>query len=113
MNKYLVRLCFQVTGPDHHAGQFDEQYRVIFAADRHAALIKAGILGETEAGAIPSAGEAPCEWHFAGIADIFDLDAARDGAFLYSETVHKDPGSYIQYLNLRHKEIQLKTRTFA
>lgn len=104
MNWYLAKINFRIIcGAGNHKPQFDEQLRLIFAADSLEAFYKARLIGEKE-------GCADCgpqvTWVFLDVSELHLLSELTDGAELYSNVrEEEDPDIYIR--NTKSRAMQL------
>ncbi len=90
MNWYLVKIVFRIIcGDGNHSPQFDEQLRLIHAADEFHAFQKARKLGETEQDNFLNAANKPVHWKFIDVCEINKLAELNDGAEMYSR-IHEE-----------------------
>lgn len=119
MNWYLAKLVYRIrcgTDGDQHA-QFDEQLRLIAAANETIAFEKAVSIGEQEQEIFLNQQEKLVQWEFVNISELYQLSELIDGAELYSriqetddadefaELVHRKAAHIKQ--NITHKILQL------
>ena len=88
MNWYLVKLVYQIIcGDGLHTAQFDEQLRIIEAADDIHALAKAQLLGHREQETFYNNKEKLVQWKFIDTTEICQLTKLSDGTELYSRII--------------------------
>lgn len=101
MNWYLVKIIFRIIcGEGQHTPQFDEQLRLIEAADEGEAFTKAKGLGLLEEDVFINSRQQMVQWKFINIAELYKLNGFIHGAELYSrihETENAD--QYIMLTN--------------
>ncbi len=115
MKKYLAKLIFKVSFEDQSQNvEFDEQMRLIEARNLEEAFFKARYLGQKEEEAFTNKDLNKITWSFIDVADLYTIEATKDGEQLYS-TTHKmeDDQSFIQYIKQKSMEIQVKNLTFV
>jgi Domain of unknown function (DUF4288) len=106
-NWFLIKIVFQIIcGKGNHKPQFEEQLRLIAAADANAAIDKAVQLAKQEA----SVAEA-VEWKFVAVTDIYPFINLLDGAEMFSKiTEEEQEAAYVYTQQLKEKA--LRTRKF-
>lgn len=114
MKWFVLRYIFQIiSGDGNYASQFDEQLRLIQAADATDALSK----GEQQASNFHRPfrnchGEL-VKWEFICIADLYEIEAPADGSEIAS-VLHepKDMANFLEELKRReafvHQSIQIE-----
>jgi hypothetical protein len=91
MNWYLVKLVYRIIcGDGNHSPQFDEQLRLIHAADELHAFQKARRLGEGEQDNFLNVADKPVQWKFIDVCELHKLDDLIDGAEMYSRIHEED-----------------------
>jgi hypothetical protein len=94
MNWYLTKLVFRITcGDGNHPAQFDEQLRLISAADRLQAFTKAGEMGKKESEIFYNQQRELIQWQFINVSELYALTPMIDGAELYSHVEVTDDGN--------------------
>ncbi|MDP4148014.1 MAG: DUF4288 domain-containing protein [Bacteroidota bacterium] len=111
MNWYLGKLVFRIIcGEGQHTPQFDEQLRLISAANEEVAFAKAVILGEREQEGFYNQEQKLVQWKFINVAELYKLSGLLDGAELYSRIQETDnPNLYIELTNKKAAHIRLNT----
>lgn len=85
MNWFLAKLVFRIIyGDGHHTPQFDEQLRLIYAADELHAFHKARLLGEGDCLKDNDDIIANVKWKFIDVVELHLLKEYTDGAEIYS-----------------------------
>lgn len=113
MNWYLVKIVYQIIcGDGQHKPQFDEQLRLISAANQLQAFEKAKLIGISEEDHFLTHLNKPVLWKFINVAEIHALDKLVDGAEMYSKICEEDNAdNYIRSINLRAAHL-LETATY-
>jgi len=119
MNWYLAKIVYRIhcgTDGDQHA-QFDEQLRLISAANETEAFEKATGIGQQEQEIFLNKQEKLIEWKFINVSELYQLSALIDGAELYSRIQETDNADLFTELvhrkaahikeNITHKILQL------
>jgi len=103
MNWYLAKIVYRIIcGDGNHTPQFDEQLRLIHAADELHAFQKARRLGEKEQDSFLNAVEKPVHWKFIDVSELHKLDDLIDGAEMYSRIrEEEDADIYIKITQMR------------
>ena len=101
---YLAKINFRIIcGAGNHTPQFDEQLRLVFAADSLEAFYKARLIGEKE-------GNTECgpqvKWAFIDVSELHLLSELADGAELYSNVrEEEEPDLYIRNTKKRASQL--------
>jgi len=91
MKWYLAKIVYRIIcGDGNHTAQFDEQLRLIYAADELHAFQKARRLGEREQDHFLNAVQKPVHWKFIDVSELHRLDDLIDGAEMYSRIREED-----------------------
>ena len=101
MNWYVAKLVFRIERPDmeDHA-DFDEQYRLVLAADEESAFARAKIIGVKNEQIFEGADGASVRWHFIDTAFVRQLDELADGVELFSSTLSSEhPSEYEAFVH--------------
>lgn len=119
MNWYLAKIVYRIrcgTDGDQHA-QFDEQLRLIAAANETIAFEKATSIGEQEQEIFLNQQQKLVQWEFVNISELYQLSELIDGAELYSRIQETDDAAQFTELvhrkaahikeNITHKILQL------
>lgn len=102
MNWFLAKIVYRIIcGDGDHTPQFDEQLRLIAAADEKGALKKAYAIGLQEEDCFYNTAEKLVQWKFINVAELFSITEMTDGAEVYSRIEEKDNGD--QYTDLIHR----------
>jgi hypothetical protein len=109
MKWYMMKLVFQIIcGDGNHTPQFDEQLRLVHAADEDTAFAKAKELGESEAETFYNQKEQLVQWRFINVSELYCLSLV-DGAELFShinEVEHAN--DYIDLVHAKAEQIKEK-----
>ena len=96
MNWYVAKVVFRIiSGDGNHHAQFDEQLRLISAADEQQAFEKATEIGLNNQDRFLNDQSQQVRWQFIDVAEINPLEGLTDGAELYYQ-IHEtaDAGLY-------------------
>ena len=103
MNWYLAKIIFQIIcGEGTHTPQFDEQLRLIHAADETEAFQKAQHIGCAEEDAFENVQQQIVQWKFVNVTELYLLNGLIDGAELYSRIHEADDADH--YIGNVHKK---------
>ena len=111
MNWYLAKIVFQILcGEGEHTAQFDEQLRLVSAANEEEAFQKALTIGRTEEDCFLNNRQQTVCWQFINVAELYRLSELIDGAELYSNIRESEhPDHFIQNTHKKAVHIQEKT----
>jgi hypothetical protein len=111
MNWYLAKIVFRIIcGQGSHTPQFDEQLRLIEAANEQEAFEKANSIGMREQDEFYNQQQKLVQWKFINIAELYKLSGLLDGAELYSRIQETDNADlYIELTNKKAAHIQLNS----
>lgn len=111
MNWYLSKIIFQIVcGEGRHTPQFDEQLRLISAANEQQAFEKAVAIGQQEEDAFFNYEHKPVQWKFINVAELYKLSGLLDGAEMYSRIQETDdPDTYIDDIHRRAAHIKVNS----
>ncbi|MFM9911336.1 MAG: DUF4288 domain-containing protein [Chitinophagaceae bacterium] len=111
MNWYLAKIVYRILcGDGNHTAQFDEQLRLIGAANEEDAFIKAQQIGRKEEDCFLNNKQEMVCWQFINIAELYKLSELIDGAELYSTIRENDHADlYIDLIHKKAANIQQKT----
>jgi len=113
MNRYLVKMNFQIRIADDHS-RFDEQIRIVDAIDEEGALFKASALGRKEETLYLNNEAEEVHWKFIGVTDIINLTGMKSGDLVNERLCRKtDHASYMDFLKKKSLEIQVKSVSFV
>lgn len=106
MNWYLAKIVFQIIcGDGTHQAQFDEQLRLIQAANKRAAFAKAVEIGETEEDFFYNIHQQPVHWRFVNVCELYRMEELLDGAEIYSKI--KETDNAADYTALIHNRASI------
>jgi hypothetical protein len=91
MNWYLTKIVYQIIcGDGNHTAQFDEQLRLISAADEVEAFSKAQHIGKMEEESFYNQRQQMVSWKFINVCELYKLSELIDGAEIYSRIQEAD-----------------------
>lgn len=91
MNWYLTKIVYQIiSGDGKHTAQFDEQLRLIAAADEQEAFDKAQCIGKKDEESFLNQQHQLVKWKFINVCELHKLNALTDGAEIYSRIQEAD-----------------------
>lgn len=103
MNWYLAKIVFRIIcGDGQHTPQFDEQLRLVGAADEDEAFCKAQEIGEQEEDTFLNIQKKEVKWEFINVSELYRLSSLIDGAELYSRIRETDEAD--EYIELIHRK---------
>jgi len=103
MNWFLAKIVYRIVcGEGDHTAQFDEQLRLIQAADENEAFDKAKAIGEQEQEMFLNQQQKLVTWQFVNVCELYKISALIDGAELYSRIQETDNAGL--YTELVHKK---------
>ncbi len=107
MNWYLSKLVFRIIcGDGQHRAQFDEQLRLIAAADKEEAFRKAQEMGKREEDSFYNSKKQLVKWEFINVSELYLLSELIDGAELYSRIEEQDNAdAYVYTVNQKAENI--------
>jgi hypothetical protein len=106
---YLAKMVFRIlTGNGEHAPQFDEQLRLIRAADKAEAFHQAREIGKGAEESFFNRKNELVQWQFINVCEINQLDEIRHGTELYSRITDAEDGNHYEYvINKKAENIPL------
>jgi hypothetical protein len=109
MKWYVAKLVFQIIcGDGKHTPQFDEQLRLIKAANEDEAFELATELGMNESDSFYNQQNEIVQWRFINISELYELSLV-EGAELNSRISEADDASdYISLVNAKAQHIKGK-----
>lgn len=112
MNWYLGKLVFRIIcGEGHHTPQFQEQLRLIAAADKQGAFVKAKEIGEASEDVLLNVKQQLVQWKFINVSELYELNGWNDGAELYSRIEESDDAeNFIAFTNRKAADIETVAR---
>lgn len=110
MKWYLAKIVFQIIcGGGDHMAQFDEQLRLIAAANEEEAFEKATSIGKDEEDSFYNLKQQLVRWQFINVSELYHLNELIDGAEMYSRISEVDNAeAYITFVHRRAESIQRK-----
>ena len=103
MNWFLAKIVYRIVcGEGDHTAQFDEQLRLVQAADENEAFDKAKAIGEQEQEMFLNQQQKLVTWQFVNVCELYKISALIDGAELYSRIQETDNAEL--YMELVHKK---------
>jgi hypothetical protein len=109
MNWYLAKLVFCIEQPGTIRSQFDEQLRLIQAADEKDAYFRAVSLGLNLQSEFTDIRKDLIYWKFIGTSEIIPLKEIKDGIEIYSNTHEtNDKENFIN--SVRQKGMTIQSR---
>ena len=107
MNWYVAKIIFRIiSGDGRHDAQFDEQLRLIQAADERHAYEKARQIGLDNQDNFLNSQREPVRWTFVDVAEISQLSSLEDGTELYYQ-IHEAPDAGLYEAWAHHKSALL------
>ncbi|WP_205508788.1 DUF4288 domain-containing protein [Longitalea arenae] len=108
MNWFLAKIVYRIVcGEGDHTAQFDEQLRLVQAADEQEAFAKAKAIGEQEQEMFLNQQQKLVTWQFINVCELYKISALIDGAELYSRIQETDnAGTYIELVHKKAAHIQ-------
>jgi Domain of unknown function (DUF4288) len=108
MNWYLTKIVYQIIcGEGNHTAQFDEQLRLISAADEHEAFSKAQSIGKMEEESFFNQQQQLVRWKFINVCELYKLSELIDGAEIYSRIQEADNADrFVEMVNGKADYIQ-------
>ncbi len=97
MNWHICKIVFQIIcGHGDHTPQFEEQWRLIMAANEDEALIKADNIGSIEEQSFYNDRRQLVQWKFMEVTELYNLSDMADGTEIFSRIEESDyPESYL------------------
>jgi hypothetical protein len=107
---YVARIIFRISNSREGVpAQFDEQFRIIQAANFDEAWTKATAIGYSEVSSFANDSGKVISWEFVNVCDLRPLESIEDGAELYSTIAEPaDESSYISLVNARASAVKDK-----
>ena len=110
MKWYLAKIVYRIVcGEGHHTAQFDEQLRLVLAADEEEAFEKATRIGHSEADTFYNNKQELVKWQFVNVSELHLLTELIDGAEMYSRINEVDDAdAYVSFVHRKAESIQRK-----
>lgn len=101
MNWYMAKLVYRIVcGEGKHTPQFDEQLRLIRAANQAAAFERAQELGFSNQHSFLNYKNEIVEWRFINVSELNQLSELADGVEMYSRVEEAEhAGRFIDTIN--------------
>lgn len=111
MNWYLAKIVYRIIcGDGNHVAQFDEQVRLIGAADKQEAFEKAVTIGQQEEDTFRNHIDQLVQWQFVNVPELYRLNELLDGAEIYSRISEvDDAATYASFIH--HKAEQIRSES--
>lgn len=108
MKWFLAKLVYRIIcGDGDHTAQFDEQLRLIAAADEKEGLLRAADIGRAEEDNFYNHKEQLVRWQFIGVPELYPLNELTDGAELYSRVKEVDDAmSYVTFVQNKAQQLR-------
>lgn len=116
MQYFLVKIVFQLNQQSEKLKQFDEQIRLLTAADSFEAFFKARQIGHKEEDGNTPGFYKPLQWKFMDVTEIIPVQLQQDGVELFSQVSEKDAASFkrsVRQQAAKLLELQLQQSNFA
>ena len=115
MNWFLVKVIFQIIcGEGKHTAQFEEQLRLIHAADAFEAMQKATAIGLEEERSFNNHQQQPIEWKLIAVTDVYPFNTGMDGAEIFSRITEEEQATaFIHTMRLRSADAAKRYNTFV
>ena len=103
MKWYLAKIVFKIiSGEGTHMSQFDEQLRLINAANIEQALEKAYATGQSNEDMFLNEKNQLVQWKFLNVPELFEMGQFQDGMEIYSRIQEAEDGdSYQDFINAK------------
>lgn len=110
MHWYIAKVVFNiVTGDGNHTPQFDEQYRLIYAASREEAFYKATSIGQNEEELMLNLNNEIVRWDFVNVSELYPIHELQDGMELFSSIQEAENcKAYIETVHMKSVYVQSK-----
>lgn len=112
MNWYVAKMVFRIVcGDGKHLSQFDEQLRLISAANDEEAYEKARLAGQHAQDSFLNSRKQLVQWQFINISELNKLSALSDGVELYSHIQEiENARAYMETINKKAEHIHSACR---
>ncbi len=111
----MAKIIFRIVcGEGNHTPQFEEQIRLIQAADKSEAFEKARSIGESNEMVFLNHRQQEVQWRFVNVAELAGLSGLSHGAELFSH-IHEaeEAEQYIELINDKAETIRSAIFTTA
>jgi len=101
MRWYLAKFVYRIIcGDGDHLAQFDEQLRLVSAANKQEAFAKAVKMGKQDEERFYNRRQQLVYWQFINVSELYQLNELIDGAELYSRIEEKENAwHYVNVVN--------------
>lgn len=108
MSWFISKIIFQVIcGDGEHTPQFDEQLRLIHAANEQEALKKAINIGLEEQNTFNNSKNESVIWSFVDVTELQRVNELKDKTELYSRIVEpENEESYVDLIEIRANRVR-------
>lgn len=108
MKWYIAKIVFQIVN-NSNIQQFDEQVRIIKAADIEDAFCKANDIAKAEENEFSDFYNNKVNWKFVAVPYLSELSSLEHGTELCSQIIEKEPKeNYLYSIKLKQEEIKRK-----
>jgi hypothetical protein len=101
MNWYITKIVFNITA-ENSTNQFDEQLRLVNAASKEEAFLKARSIGLREEDVFYNDKMKEVKWEFVNVSEIIPMGKLEDGTEVYSRIHEAEEAS--QYIHFVHQK---------
>ena len=101
MNWYITKIVFNITA-ENTVNQFDEQLRLVNAASKEEAFLKARAIGLREEDVFYNDKMKEVKWEFVNVSEIIPVGKLEDGTEIYSRIHEAEEAS--QYIHFVHQK---------
>jgi hypothetical protein len=107
MNWFTAKLVFKIDIAGKPAQQFDEQIRLIEAADMQEAFIKSQEIGRGQQVSFTGSNNQLRKWVFLGTSSITPINRLHDGVQCFSITNEtEEPETYTTFVQERNRQFE-------
>lgn len=112
MNWYIAKIVYRIIcGEGNHVPQFDEQLRLIQAADESDALVKASEIGAGDEHSFLNQHSQLVQWKYIDVSELHKLNSLTSGLEIYSRVQEEDnAGRYIDIVHKKAEFLRLASR---
>lgn len=113
MHWYLAKIVYQVVcGAGEHTPQFNEQLRLVVAANYQEALYKSNEIGIAETDSFYNDNRQLVQWQYINVSELYRLSELLDGAELYSTINEVDNAeAYTNFVNDKAQMLLMQQHT--
>lgn len=100
MNWYITKIVFRIVFGTETTAQFDEQLRLVEAANEQEAFTKAMNIGQKEEHIFINKNQIAVHWKFITVALVSKINTLTDGVEIYSTiNEQEEPENYMHFIN--------------